>query len=163
MYLQMVRIEQQKLTRRRMFWIELGLLVFVVGVGFTVRGMYEVCIDFYSYPFTTSTDVVHNSSLNFPAISICNLNRIHCGNLVLEIVRLREEITNGKAENATATQTSVETLEWMTFKTGCGNQIATIVIDNILDSSERVEGDNYTDTDTIVTYFVPLMTYVKIY
>ena len=34
MFLQMTRIEQQKLTRRRMFWIELGLLIFVVMAMF---------------------------------------------------------------------------------------------------------------------------------
>ena len=36
--------------------------------------------DYLSYPIITGTDVTYSQSVDFPSVTICNLNRINCHN-----------------------------------------------------------------------------------
>ena len=40
----------------------------------------QIVVEFLRYPIITSTDVSHRPSVDFPAVTICNLNRINCHN-----------------------------------------------------------------------------------
>ena len=44
--------------------------------------MYTVFEDYLKYNVVTDVKVVQNSSIVFPSVTICNANRVHCGNLL---------------------------------------------------------------------------------
>ncbi len=56
---------------RAVYW----LAIFTIFMVLTVRQLISVITDFYNYPVVTNIDLDHKSSVMFPAISICNLNR----------------------------------------------------------------------------------------
>ena len=45
-------------------------------------GVYGVFEDYLKYNVVTDVKVVQNSSIVFPSVTICNANRVHCGNLL---------------------------------------------------------------------------------
>ncbi len=73
---------------RTLYW----LLVFSVFFGLTLQGLVSVVLDYYSHPFDTGTELNHESSVDFPAITLCNLNRINCVNLMTERIDLRNTV-----------------------------------------------------------------------
>ena len=62
---------QRKSLAKKVYWS----VLFVLGVFFTFEGLIENVISYYEYEVTTSTDLTHMSSVEFPAVSICNLNK----------------------------------------------------------------------------------------
>ena len=40
----------------------------------------QILVDFWEWPIVTSTDVSFKAKVDFPAVTICNLNRINCHN-----------------------------------------------------------------------------------
>ena len=41
----------------------------------TLSNLVSVISEFYTYPVTTSINLTHKSQVDFPAVTICNLNR----------------------------------------------------------------------------------------
>lgn len=58
---------------RAVIWLTL----FFVGVVFTVRGIWQTVQDYTSNPYLTTTEMTFETSVEFPAVTICNLNRYH--------------------------------------------------------------------------------------
>ena len=63
---------------RALYW----LAILVAGTVFTVRGLVIIINDFLTYPSVTTNTFNTPPSVPFPAVTVCNLNRIHCLNLV---------------------------------------------------------------------------------
>ncbi len=62
---------QLKICYRSLIWTA----IFCVGVGMTVDSIAFVVHDYYSYPVITSTILSHQTSVTFPAVTVCNHNR----------------------------------------------------------------------------------------
>ncbi len=58
---------------------------------FTVRGIVQVVVDFYARPVITNINVTHKAEVPFPAVTVCNLNRVHCLNLMETFLTLKKE------------------------------------------------------------------------
>ena len=50
------------------------LIIFIVGLGATLRGLILVVKEYYTYPVLTNTVLTQAKSVEFPAITVCNLN-----------------------------------------------------------------------------------------
>jgi hypothetical protein len=55
----------------RAYW----LVVFVVGMYYTVSSVVSLMQDYLTYPVVTAIDVTIRPALPFPSVTICNLNR----------------------------------------------------------------------------------------
>ena len=58
------------------------LIILVAATVATSINVFNVFEDFLSYPVVTDVKVIQNSSIEFPSVTICNTNRVHCGNLL---------------------------------------------------------------------------------
>ena len=58
------------------------LIILVAATVATFFNVFNVFEDFLSYPVVTDVKVIQNSSIEFPSVTICNTNRVHCGNLL---------------------------------------------------------------------------------
>ncbi|XP_012268274.3 amiloride-sensitive sodium channel subunit gamma-like [Athalia rosae] len=56
-------------------------ILFTIGLACTIRDVYVNCLDYLAYPVTTAMNLKQATALPFPAVTVCNLNRVHCGNL----------------------------------------------------------------------------------
>ena len=56
---------------RFLYW----LAIFVVGLAFTFVSLRGFIADYLSYPVVTATDLTNRASVQFPAVTVCNLNR----------------------------------------------------------------------------------------
>ncbi len=72
---------------RSLYW----LLVFVVGLALTVRSLANLVEEFLDYPVVTSSHLTTKPSVAFPAVTICNINRVNCVNLEEEALNLHKE------------------------------------------------------------------------
>ena len=63
------------------FWAILTL----IGLIFTLTSLERNLKDFFDYEVTVSISVTDNTTLKFPTVTICNLNRVHCGRLLKRI------------------------------------------------------------------------------
>ena len=62
-------------------------VLFLVGLVLTMIGIVNLVIDFCRYEAITNVELGHNSGgLIFPAVTVCNQNRIHCGHLYDKII-----------------------------------------------------------------------------
>ncbi|XP_030852712.1 amiloride-sensitive sodium channel subunit alpha [Strongylocentrotus purpuratus] len=62
----------------KLFWV----LAFLTCLGvFTYQGT-KIVKDYISYPYSTRTDIITESSLDFPAVTICNVNMMRRSKLV---------------------------------------------------------------------------------
>ena len=50
-------------------------IIFAFFAIMTLNNLVNVISDYYTYPVTTSINVTHKSQVDFPAVTICNLNR----------------------------------------------------------------------------------------
>ena len=57
-------------------------VIFAVSTIATFGQVYTVFEDYFSYNVVTDVKVIQNSSIDFPSVTICNTNRVHCGNLL---------------------------------------------------------------------------------
>lgn len=107
-------------------WIRVfyWLSIFVVCLYYTISGIINVVQDYYTYPFVTNTEMAHSNSLEFPAVTVCNHNRVNCVNVMLETLRIKQAIALGVNKNST-----LELLEQIYTKTGCGDQICQQVVE----------------------------------
>ena len=65
----------------KQFWAILTL----IGLIFTLVSLERSFEDFFDYDVTVSISVTDNTTLKFPTVTICNLNRVHCGRLLKRI------------------------------------------------------------------------------
>ncbi|GFN77021.1 acid-sensing ion channel 1 [Plakobranchus ocellatus] len=67
----------QHAMAHRSVWRQLVWSVLVIGfMGWAVHNVYEIISDYNSHPFQTSVSSEYQSQMNFPAVTVCNLNRI---------------------------------------------------------------------------------------
>ena len=74
----------------KVYWF----IIFAVASVFTFSNAYVVFEDFFNYPVVTEVKINHNSSIDFPSVTICNANRVHCGNL-LEYISTCKNVSFG--------------------------------------------------------------------
>ena len=97
----------------------------------TIYSVFDNIKTYLAYGIVTSTDLSHKTSIIFPAVSICNLNRVHCTNLFEETVVQQERLERllkNETENATLgeTETTNRTfvvLDQLFVTSGCKQQI----------------------------------------
>ena len=77
------------LTVSKVFW----LILFLVGMALTLMNFIQVLIDIALNKVTTTTTLEQQASLPFPGVTICNQNRVHCGNLYDMISACEAELT----------------------------------------------------------------------
>ena len=70
------------------------LIILVAATVATSINVFNVFEDFLSYPVVTDVKVIQNSSIEFPSVTICNTNRVHCGNL-LKYVSTCQNVSTG--------------------------------------------------------------------
>ena len=69
--------------------------VFIVGICLTGFGVINTVRDYLSYPVMTKVSVREEDNVDFPAVTICNLNRVNCENLRATIqVRSLHDVTD---------------------------------------------------------------------
>ena len=56
-----------------------------VALYFTFLGAQQTIDEFLAYNVTTSFLVSHKPHIELPSVTICNINRVHCGNLLKKI------------------------------------------------------------------------------
>ena len=56
---------------KKAYW----LCLFAAGAYYTVDGVINTINDYVKYEVTTSNDLIFKSSVQFPAVSVCNQNR----------------------------------------------------------------------------------------
>ena len=62
------------------------MIVFLVASAATIFGVHSTIKDYISNPTTTSIYIRNVNELDFPAVTVCNLNRVHCGRLYDQII-----------------------------------------------------------------------------
>ena len=65
----------------KLFWTFLTL-AFLAITGYSAM---KIVIEYLTYDVVTSFSVEHKESLVIPSVTICNVNRIHCGNLMQKL------------------------------------------------------------------------------
>ena len=62
-------------------------LLFLTGLILTIVGVVSVITNYFKYGSITNIQLKHSSSgMVFPAVTVCNTNRIHCGHLYNKII-----------------------------------------------------------------------------
>ena len=70
----------------KFFWT----LLFLAGAGITVVGVMQCWDDYFMYKTLSTSKVVTHTKREFPAVTICNANRINCRNLYQLITEAKE-------------------------------------------------------------------------
>ena len=107
---------------RALYW----LAVFVLGMYYTALGMYDVIQDFHKYPIVTTTDLSHRPSITFPAVTLCNLNRVHCAHLITQYRHFYDE-TQQSNESKAIDQRNFHVLKRLLDKTQCVDQVCAVI------------------------------------
>ena len=102
-----------------------------IFIGFLALTIYAVITNlsnYYQYETITSTDLERQVSIIFPAVSICNHNKVHCTNLFEERqvqINLLEEIErNGSSiKDIKDRNKTIFILEKLFVASGCKQQI----------------------------------------
>ena len=72
--------------KSRIFWF----ILFHIGLGLTIWSVWLTFVSYFEYKSLTKISYEYPSSLEMPAISICNSNRVHCYNLYNTIINIPE-------------------------------------------------------------------------
>ncbi|XP_059094235.1 uncharacterized protein LOC131889209 [Tigriopus californicus] len=124
---------------RSLIWLTL----FSVGLYFTLVGIISVVKDYNQYPVVTKTELQQEKLVNFPAISICNHNRVHCNNLLTQYYTLKEVLENGTTTSGL--NQTILILSELFDKTGCRAQVCDQIIEPL--AVNRSATVNYSSTD----------------
>ena len=92
----------------------LWLAVFTVLAYFTVVDVRDIVVDYFEYPVITHTDISYKSKVDFPAVTVCNLNRVNCGNAF----KLKNDIQDQIKQNKTLNQTQKAKMKEIRKKLG---------------------------------------------
>jgi len=103
---------------------------------FIPRGIFIAVSDYLDYPSITSTELNFEPLVVFPAVTFCNLNRIHCINL------LREALSEDRSEEEGLI------LEGLFYTTGCREQMCNKLSLAVPDI--KGDDDAYDDLLTII-------------
>ena len=72
---------QSKSLIKKVYWSTL----FLVFLGLTVKGVFDNIAAYYEYAVVTSTDLVSKNSIEFPAVTICNHNKLVNSQLLIRV------------------------------------------------------------------------------
>ena len=61
----------RKTVGKKIYWA----VLFTLFLAATILGVWDNITAFFSFLTITSTDLSHKSSIIFPAVSVCNLNK----------------------------------------------------------------------------------------
>ena len=92
------------------------LVIFTVLAYFTANGIYEIVVDFFEYPVITNTDLTYKSEVDFPAVTICNLNRVNCHNAFQAMYSIKQTIRSNlslEKDEMTELQTAQSQLDYL--------------------------------------------------
>ena len=70
------------------------LLIFFILAYLTGVNIYNIVNDYLKYPVVTSTDISHQTRITFPAVTICNLNRVSCHNTFQTMLHINNQLLN---------------------------------------------------------------------
>ena len=112
---------------KKVYWS----FLFAVFLAATIYSVFDNIKTYLDYGIVTSTDLSHKTSVIFPAVSICNVNRVHCTNLFEETVVQQERLERllkNETENATlgdieTTNRTFAVLDKLFVTSGCKQQI----------------------------------------
>ena len=62
---------------RLMVW----LTIFVFLVALTINDVVQLVQDYLSHPVDVATTLEHENTVDFPSVTVCNRNIVHCGRL----------------------------------------------------------------------------------
>ena len=65
------------------------MTLFLGGLFLTLRGLFAIVEEAYEFPIVTSTQLTTKTSVPFPAITVCNINRINCLNIMGQVEEMR--------------------------------------------------------------------------
>ena len=88
-------------SRQRCF---IWLIIFSVFGYYTVDGIVKTFQDYYDYPVVTSTEIAYKAEVDFPAVTVCNLNRVNCHNAFIAMYNIQQDMSS-------ATMTDSEKVE----------------------------------------------------
>ena len=60
--------------------------VFILGLGMTVYSVLELAGDILKFDVTTVVTMKQEESFDFPSLTFCNKNLVHCGRLLKTIL-----------------------------------------------------------------------------
>ena len=69
------------------------IIIFLVGTGITYWSMIKCLQGYLSHGHVTSMDIKSEARVDFPSVTICNQNRVHCLNLY-NLIRNCTEVEN---------------------------------------------------------------------
>ena len=69
-----------KLICAAKFWKSTTLLQTAYCANDNTNSVVQILVEFWEWPIVTSTDVSYKAKVDFPAVTICNLNRMNCHN-----------------------------------------------------------------------------------
>ena len=75
----------QTLTSAEKHWKFAWATLTCVALYFTFIGAKQTIDEFLAYNVTTSFLISHKPHIELPSVTICNINRVHCGNLLKKI------------------------------------------------------------------------------
>ena len=66
-------------------------LSLIILTGYSVI---QTLAEYFAFEVTTSFSIDHTHGLDIPSVTICNINRVHCGNLLdqIEIYANRSDV-----------------------------------------------------------------------
>ena len=104
------------------------LVIFSMLGYFTVRGIHDIVVEFFEYPVITNTDLTYNTEVDFPAVTICNLNRVNCHNAFQAMYSIKQTLRNNlslSVEEMAELRTTSSQLDALLSGTvtNCHNQI----------------------------------------
>ena len=116
---------QRKQIANKIYWF----ILFVIGSILTIEGMINTLNVYYQYSVSTNSEVTRKDSITFPAVSVCNLNRVHCTNLLMEIIKLQELMNKNTVENSSKEENNatLENLKNSFFTANCNTQVCDIL------------------------------------
>lgn len=89
---------------RSTYW----LLIFVGLLALTIYSLVILIQDIHEYPVLTTTAMLQNSSVIFPAVTVCNLNRINCQNLLTTLEGIESDVAAAANGSYTGSRTAAE-------------------------------------------------------
>ena len=80
----------QTLTSDEKHWKCAWAILTCVALVFTIQGAEKTIVEYLAYNVTTSFSISHKPHIELPSVTICNNNRVHCGNLLKKIVQYKD-------------------------------------------------------------------------
>ena len=75
------------------------MVIFSVCAAFTIEGLYSTITDILGYPHITTTDITFQSKVDFPGVTVCNLNRVNCHNAFMASYNLSQMLESQSISN----------------------------------------------------------------